>query len=185
MKTYLLTKTEFERVLHGNRAIEIQSAVAVHETVSFFCVDYISYSYPVQAQVKSIQTTHFKCTRAVRTSSFPFPIEIPSLYAYQRSRSDAVEHFRAMTSKSLKLAEIEAKQRLTDNEQKQARIAFHNYVLTYWLYTENQLLKQYELDYLNKYGKAYPINDESAPDLLDPSIEYKKRLIYLLKSLKN
>lgn len=75
MKTYFVSKSEFERVLHGNRSIKIQKSVRISEWILFICTDTQRYSAPVQARVKSLYDGVFKIRTAEGVSEFPFPIE--------------------------------------------------------------------------------------------------------------
>lgn len=76
MKTYLVSPNEFQRVLHGNRAIRLQKPVKIGEWILFICTDTIKYSAPIQARVKSLYEGTFKTRQAEGVGEFPFPIEL-------------------------------------------------------------------------------------------------------------
>lgn len=75
MKTYFVNPSEFQRVLHGNRAIKLQQPVHIGEWILFVCTDWHAYSAPIQARVKSLYNHTFKTRNPEGVSQFPFPIE--------------------------------------------------------------------------------------------------------------
>lgn len=62
-------------MLHGNRAITLQTPVHIDEWILFICTDWQAYSAPVQAKVKSLYAGTFKTKNPQGVSTFPFPIE--------------------------------------------------------------------------------------------------------------
>lgn len=73
MRKETISKQDFERILHGNRSIPNKN-YTINETVQFWCENWQSYSYPIDATIKSIFLQHntVKTTAGIRTSNFPF-----------------------------------------------------------------------------------------------------------------